>query len=138
VRILVTGSRDWIHGEVIREVLTSYWGKWFEGHDEYLVIIHGACPSGADMIADDWARTHKAYGVLTDPYPADWNQYGRGAGPIRNQEMVHSGPDVVLAFIRNYSRGSTHCRDYAMLMLDVPVRTFRENAEGTYLGEDHD
>ena len=31
--------------------------------------------------------------------PADWKQYGRGAGPIRNREMLqYSEPDIVVAF----------------------------------------
>ena len=32
-------------------------------------------------------------------YPAQWDVYGRRAGPIRNQEMIDEGkPDGVVAF----------------------------------------
>jgi DNA-binding MurR/RpiR family transcriptional regulator len=32
-------------------------------------------------------------------YPADWEAYGKAAGPIRNQRMLDEGkPDLVIAF----------------------------------------
>ena len=32
-------------------------------------------------------------------YPADWDTHGRGAGPIRNKQMLEEGkPDLVIAF----------------------------------------
>ncbi len=31
--------------------------------------------------------------------PADWDKFGKGAGPIRNQQMIDEGkPDLVVAF----------------------------------------
>lgn len=35
-------------------------------------------------------------------FPADWNKYGKSAGPIRNQQMLNEGkPDLVFAFHHN-------------------------------------
>jgi hypothetical protein len=51
-------------------------------------LIHGAA-SGADFIADRWAK--RVGGVTIEPHniPQDWwNTYGKGAGPIRNEYMV--------------------------------------------------
>lgn len=59
-------------------------------------IIHGACPTGADRWADEWAVVNW---TGLEEYPADWNTYGRAAGPIRNKQMLTEGkPDIVFAF----------------------------------------
>lgn len=59
-------------------------------------IIHGACRSGADLWADEWAVVNW---TQIEEYPADWAKYGRAAGPIRNRRMISEGkPDLVLAF----------------------------------------
>ena len=58
------------------------------------VIIHGNA-RGADLLADQYAR-EKSIRVL--PFPADWNLYGRRAGPIRNKLMLtESQPHVIIA-----------------------------------------
>jgi hypothetical protein len=65
------------------------------------MVVHGACPLGADRFAHEWAvRTNGAGGMVAeDPYPADWDRYGSAAGPIRNAEMIGSGISVCLAFL---------------------------------------
>lgn len=38
-------------------------------------------------------------GLNTRRYPANWQRYGRAAGPVRNQQMLDEGkPDLILAF----------------------------------------
>jgi hypothetical protein len=60
------------------------------------VVIHGACPTGADRWADEWATTSWCPAVT---FEADWKAHGRAAGPIRNQQMIDDGrPDLVVAF----------------------------------------
>lgn len=60
-----------------------------------LVVIHGGA-KGADRMAKDWALEK---GCDLVPFPAEWEKYGRKAGPIRNQRMLDEGkPDIVLAF----------------------------------------
>ena len=76
-------------------------------------------------MAEEWAR---AYGVRLHHYPADWNQYGRAAGPIRNSLMADMGPDIVLAFHRNIL-ASSGTRDMIGIARgrDIPVRLFPED-----------
>jgi hypothetical protein len=48
------------------------------------VVISGAAPG-----VDSWAlHVADAIGLKWEAYPADWEQYGRAAGPIRNRTMV--------------------------------------------------
>lgn len=105
MRLLVCGSRWWIDKEFIRRVLKGY-------ETEYgpLLIIEGGA-KGADTIAREIA-TEEAWVVLE--YQAQWNKYGRAAGPIRNQQMIDEGqPEEVVAFHMEGSRGTQDMIDRA-------------------------
>ena len=92
MRIIICGSRDWtdkhtIHREIDR-LLARYGSE--------LVIIHGVCETGADMIANDYC-IEKDIRII--PFPAKWKRQGKAAGPIRNQRMIDEGkPQGVVAF----------------------------------------
>ncbi|MFE2164843.1 DUF2493 domain-containing protein [Streptomyces sp. NPDC059447] len=100
-RILVTGSRDWTDTDAICEALDA---ASHAGSSDVWIVV-GDCPTGADRIAYQWAT---AAMVPIDVHRADWDSHGKAAGPIRNAAMVNSGADLVLAFIRNGSRGASH------------------------------
>lgn len=103
-RILVTGSRDWVDAAVVWRALAETVPA--ATTSRALVVVHGACPTGADAMADRWARAYGAVAIET--HPANWAVNGRWAGPIRNAHMVSLGADVCLAFVRNGSRGASH------------------------------
>lgn len=117
-RVLVTGSRDWPDYYTIAHALEDVASE--QGFYR-LVVVHGACPGGADEMADVWALTHTDRGVSIERHPARWDVYGRRAGPLRNLEMVKLGADACLAFIRDNSRGATHCAAEAERH-GIPVR----------------
>ena len=119
-RILVTGSRDWDDDERIRQALIEH------GHRNDVLVQGGA--SGADSIA---ARYWSLFGEV-ETWRADWRgacgescppghrktqaggwSYCPRAGLVRNHAMVMSQPDLCLAFIKNNSRGATHCANLA-------------------------
>ena len=71
------------------------------------VIVHGDCPTGADAIAKKFCHE---WGWTEEPHPANWSKYRKGAGPVRNTEMVEAGPyEVCLAFPLEGGSGSQDC-----------------------------
>ena len=52
--------------------------------------------TGADALAAGWAERR---GVPFKVYPADWEQHGSKAGPIRNRRMLEQEiPSAIIAF----------------------------------------
>jgi hypothetical protein len=104
-RILVTGSRNWTSVSRIADALDHAVDDF--ARMEKLVcapiLVHGGC-KGADLIAAEYWL-----GRLVEEYPADWDTFGKAAGPIRNQQMVDLGADICLAFPMPDSRGTWDC-----------------------------
>jgi hypothetical protein len=51
---------------------------------------------GADALAYLWAWDH---GVEYEGFPADWRNFGKAAGPLRNSQMLNAEKvDLVVAF----------------------------------------
>ena len=97
MKLIIAGCRDFNDRKLI-----------YEGIDTFIeecgvpdVIIEGGA-SGVDRIAGDYAREND---IPLMVFPADWNKYGRAAGPIRNGEMVKHGTHL-LAFWDGKSRGT--------------------------------
>lgn len=105
MRILVTGSRDWTDKQAIVDAVMDL-NNWYPIDWDEVVIVHGACPTGADKIADDFAE---AYGLQVERHAANWSLHGKAAGPKRNQKMVDLGADIVLAFPKGTSKGTRNC-----------------------------
>ncbi|MFF8831339.1 SLOG family protein [Streptomyces sp. NPDC015131] len=120
-RILVTGSQGWDNVVTLYQALADV----YTAAPPYrpLVIVHGACPNGADFFAGRWARV---MGVAEEPHPAVWRPHGiynPQAGLARNRLMVELGADICLAFIKNGSPGASHCARLAE-EAGIPVRRY--------------
>lgn len=125
MRVLVTGSRTWDDVDEIHDALDAMWLLWYETQTEPFILVHGACPRGADRLADEWAASSED--VFVERHPADWSM-GRHAGPLRNQHMVNLGADHVLAFIKDNSPGASHLVRQAR-KAGIPVQEFHETTE---------
>jgi len=109
-RILITGSRDWDNVNAVKGTLGMVQNlvegpsEAYPDGDEPFVILHGGCPTGADKIAADIiAAPNRITGE--PPYKPKWDQYGRFAGPLRNQAMIDTRPDFVLGFLNPCRKG---------------------------------
>ncbi|MES2730005.1 MAG: DUF2493 domain-containing protein [Pseudomonadota bacterium] len=90
MRILVTGSRD----SKDRDSVFSALDKVHALRGITLIIEGGQ--TGCDTFAREWAESR---GICCKTEEADWNRYGRAAGPRRNAEMLKKWqPHGVVAF----------------------------------------
>lgn len=104
MKVIVAGSRDVLlyyeDGEVYRLI-----GKGLNEigvkTEDISCILSGAC-RGVDRLGERWARYKY---IHVERYPADWDRYGRAAGPIRNQQMVDLA-DALIVIRFPESRGS--------------------------------
>lgn len=121
-RILITGSRTWDDVTAIGAALEQ---TLIDAGPRPVLVVHGACPSGADWHADHYARWLRGKGCNIDveQHPANWQLNGKRAGVIRNQLMVNLGADVCLAFVRNGSRGASHTAALAE-RAGIPTRRY--------------
>lgn len=85
-RFLVTGGRDFQNPAMVRLALQAM--------PINATLVHGAARGADSLAAAQW----EAWGGATEPFPADWDKHGKAAGPIRNQEMLQSGIDHLIAF----------------------------------------
>lgn len=104
-KVLVCGSRNWDNAHLIWEFLEILQTTRPEAE-----VIHGAA-RGADTLAD---KAAKALGLKVTAVPADWEQFGKAAGPMRNKVMLGMAPDRVIAFRSvGDSKGTDHMIDIA-------------------------
>lgn len=88
MRVLVCGGRNYANKELLF--------KQLDIHKDNITCIISGCAKGADTLAIEWAKSNN---ILCLEYPADWNKYGKKAGPIRNQQMIEEAfPNLVIAF----------------------------------------
>jgi hypothetical protein len=92
-RVLFCGDRNWTDRETIKALLLFVKNDF--GYD---TLIEGEA-RGADSIAREEAEK---LGFEVLKFPADWDKYHKGAGPIRNRHMLVEGkPTLVVAFHKN-------------------------------------
>lgn len=61
---------------------------------------------GADTFGMKWAYEQSPR-IPVKKFPANWDEYGKRAGPIRNREMAEYA-DALIVFIWDGSRGSAN------------------------------
>ncbi|MBO5745507.1 MAG: DUF2493 domain-containing protein [Clostridia bacterium] len=76
---------------------------------EHTIVIISGGASGADAIGEKYAERN---GFEVERYPAEWNKYGRSAGPKRNEQMA-SVCDFVICFWDGKSKGTKSMIRYA-------------------------
>jgi len=79
---------------------------------------------GVDKLGYDWAKN---LGIEIDMYPADWHEYGKKAGAIRNKKMAEVA-EALIAVWDSESKGTKMMIDM-MRKLDKPVYITKASLE---------
>lgn len=114
-RTIISGSRSCTE---LRHIYDAVKASGFSPS----VVISGTC-RGPDRFGEEWA---KANGVPIERFPADWNQYGKQAGYIRNVDMACHA-EALIAVWDGESNGTRHMINAARAKgLKVFVYMFKE------------
>lgn len=120
-RIVVAGCRDFENYDIAREVILQCI-KQFATDDE-LVFVSGGC-KGADTLGERFALE---FGYKIECYSAEWEKYGRSAGPMRNKKMAEIS-DFVICFWDGKSRGTKSMIEYS--------KKYNKNIKIYYINEE--
>ena len=103
-RVCVCGCRDFTDYDFFRERCLLL----LKNKMPNVIIISGGA-KGVDTLAQQFADE---FHLKNKIYKADWEKYGRSAGPKRNEEMVKVSEGVI-AFWDYQSKGTKTTIDFA-------------------------
>ncbi len=105
VRIIIAGSRKFNdYPRMVKEL--DNLGIHLINSINPIEIVSGHAP-GADTLGEKFA---KAYDYPLKIFPAEWDKYGKAAGPIRNEQMAKYAAEadmgILIAFPIGESKGT--------------------------------
>ena len=109
-KIVVAGCRDFVDYNHLKSCLDPQIAQLIVENnilDEIEIVSGGA--RGADSLGERYARE---WNFALKRFPADWNQYGKRAGYIRNEQMAKYA-DACICFWDGQSKGTKHMIDLA-------------------------
>lgn len=104
MKLIIAGSRN----------LLNEGGYWFDELDQFreklrynskkeITEVVCGMAKGADTIGKEWAEKHN---IPVKEFPADWEKYGKAAGPIRNKQMADYADTAIVIYNPDVSKGS--------------------------------
>ncbi len=90
--VIIAGSRDLEISTAELDLIIK------ESKFEIKKLICGMCPSGIDAVAANWAKENK---IPIEEYPAEWEKYGKSAGPRRNKLMTFKADKLIAIYKKN-------------------------------------
>lgn len=105
-KVVVAGCRDYNNYTEAKQYIDFCISKIRK--EFTLIFISGGC-RGSDLLGERYASENH---FKIERYPANWEKYGRSAGPKRNKLMVDNS-DYIIAFWDYRSRGTKSLIEYA-------------------------
>jgi hypothetical protein len=128
MRVVVAGTRTYECFDTVRELLNNI-------DIDITTILSGHCKryvDGKEILTPDrmgeiWASENN---IPVELYPAEWDKYGRYAGPIRNKKMAELA-DYAVVFWDGQSRGSySMIKEMNKLNKPILVHVYDWNKKG--------
>ena len=117
-RVIIAGTRTYDDYETLK----AYADYKLSRIEEDIEIVSGSA-RGADALGERYAK-EKGYSVKR--FPAEWERYGKRAGPRRNEAMAEYA-DALLAYWDGESRGTKNMIELAKASgLKVGVYQYRK------------
>lgn len=115
-RVIIAGGRDFNNYEGLAQVMD----RLLVNVTDEIQIVCGMA-RGADRLGERYAK-ERGYSIRY--FEADWDEHGRAAGYIRNEEMAKNA-DALVAFWDGQSKGTRHMIETAQrYKLDVRVKRY--------------
>jgi hypothetical protein len=116
-KVIIAGGRDFKDFNHLCEVVDHM----LQNKDDIEVVSGTAM--GADQLGEKYA---KECGYALKEFPADWEEFGKAAGHIRNRQMGDYA-DALIAFWDGKSKGTKGMIEYARTKdLQVAVVTYKK------------
>lgn len=103
MKVIIAGSRSFDD----YELLCKYCDKVLSAQSDVEIVSGRA--RGADRLGENYAYERQ---YKTTYFPADWDNLGKKAGYVRNEEMAKYA-DALIAFWDGKSKGTKHMIDLA-------------------------
>lgn len=87
MRCIISGSRTITNYEFFESIISKC---PFKG--EITTVLSGNC-TGIDRLGEQWAKNNN---IPIEMYPANWDLYGKAAGPIRNGIMASRADAAII------------------------------------------
>lgn len=92
-RVIIAGSRKYNDYTTLKAKCDYLLSRKLTDPDCKVIIVSGGA-TGVDTLGERYASER---GLDVERHPADWDKYGRAAGPKRNAEMADIA-DALIAF----------------------------------------
>jgi ABC-type enterochelin transport system substrate-binding protein len=101
MKLIIAGGRNFTDYQKLKKIC-----DYILQNQTSIEIVSGGC-RGADKIGEQYSK-EKGYSLKR--FPANWNRYGKAAGPKRNKQMANYA-DALIAFWDGKSRGTKNMID---------------------------
>lgn len=120
-RVIIAGGRDFDNYPGLAKVMD----RLLANVTDEITVVCGMA-RGADTLGERYAK-ERGYAIRY--FPADWDEHGRAAGYIRNEEMAKNA-DALVAFWDGKSGGTRHMIETAKrYKLDIRVKQYSRRAK---------
>ena len=114
-RVIIAGSRSFNDYEYLKK----YMDFLLQNKKEVVILCGEAC--GADALGKRYAQER---GFAVQSFPADWQRFGRAAGPLRNRQMAACADACVVFWVGSSPGSASMVTEARRAGLALRVRRF--------------